>query len=76
MVAGIGIGNLGIFAALLPVKFTGVYDDTAKGGSVTADKLGGGMNHDIRTMLDGSDQIGGTEGVVDDHRQSVSVCQS
>lgn len=40
---------------------------------MTANELGGRVNHDVRPMLDGPDQVGGAEGVVDDQRQAVVV---
>ena len=40
---------------------------------MTADELGGGVHHDVRAVLDGPDQVGGAEGVVDDQRQAVLV---
>ena len=40
---------------------------------MTADKLGGGVNHNVRAVLDGPDQVGGAEGVVDDQGQAMLV---
>lgn len=40
---------------------------------MAADELGGGMNHDVRTVPDGTKQIGRCKGVVDDQRQTVLV---
>ena len=40
---------------------------------MTADKLCGGMNNDIRAVLNGSDKIGSAEGVVNNQRQAVLV---
>ena len=73
MIAGVGFGNGRILSGGLPVKFAGVHDDASQGGAVTADKLGGGMDHDIRAVFDGTDQIGGTKGVVNDQRNLMSV---
>ena len=38
---------------------------------MAADKLGCGMNHHVCPVLDGTDEIGGAEGVVNDQRQAV-----
>ena len=73
VIAGVGVGNVGKLAAGLPVKFAGIHDDAAQGGAVTADELGGGVNHNVGAVLDGPDQVGGAEGVVDDQGQTVLV---
>ena len=73
VVAGVGGGDGGIFAAGLPVELAGVHDHAAQGGAVAADELGCGVDHDVRAMLDGPDQVGGAEGVVHHHGQAVLV---
>ena len=40
---------------------------------MAADELGGGVDHDVRAVLDGTDQVGRAEGVVDDQGQAVFV---
>ena len=40
---------------------------------MSADELGGRVYHDVGSVLDGADQVGGAEGVVDDQRQAVAV---
>ena len=40
---------------------------------MAADEFGGGVDYDVRTVLNGPDEIGGAEGVVDDQRQAVLV---
>ena len=57
----------------LPVEGAAVHDDAAQAGAVAADELGGGVDHDVCAVLDGPDQIGGAEGVVDDQGQAVLV---
>ena len=42
---------------------------------MAAQELGGGMDHDVGAVLDGPDQVGGAESVVDDQRQAVAVGQ-
>ena len=73
VVAGIGVGDGRVFAAGLPVEFSGVHDDAAQGGAVPADELGGRVDHDVGAVLDGADQVGGAEGIVDDQGQPVPV---
>ena len=73
VVAGVRLRNGGVLAAGLPVELAGIHDDPAQSGAVAADELGGGVDHDVRAVLDGPDQIGGAEGVVDDQGQAVLV---
>ena len=40
---------------------------------MAADELGGGMNNDICAVLNGTDQVWGAEGIIDDQRQAVLV---
>lgn len=50
---------------LAPVELAAVDNDTGDGSAVAADPLGGGVDDDIGTMLNGSDEVAtGTEGVV------------
>ena len=73
MVAGVRGRDGGIFAAGRPVEGAAVHDDAAQGGAVTAQELGGRVDHDVGPVLDGPDQVGGAEGVVDDQGQTVAV---
>ena len=73
MVAGVGIGDVAELAACLPVELAAVHDDAAQRGAVAADELGGGVNNDICAVLNGTDQVRGAEGVIDDQRQAVLV---
>ena len=59
MIAGIRLGELRKPSGGLPVEGAAVYDDAAQGGAVSADKFGSRVNHNIRAMLNGPDQIGG-----------------
>ena len=65
MIAGIGLRNRRKLPGGLPVELAGIHHDAAERGAMAADELGGGMQHDIRTMLNGPDQIGRAKGVVD-----------
>ena len=71
MVAGVCICNVRILAACLPVKLTGIYNDAAKGRTMTADELCRGMYYDICTVLDGTDQIRSTKCVINYQRQTM-----
>ena len=71
MVGGVGLGDLGVLSARLPIEVTAVDDHTAQRGAVAADELGCGVDNDIGAMLQRTEQIRGAEGVVDDNRQTV-----
>ena len=72
-VAGVYFGELRELAACRPVELSTVNDDTAKSRSMTADELGGGMNHDVGAVFQRANQVRRSEGVVDDHRNLVLV---
>ena len=59
----------------IPLEFARIDNDSAEGGSVPADELGGGMDDDVGAVFDRTDQIRGSEGVVDDQRNVVRVRQ-
>lgn len=67
------IGDGGILARSRPIEFTGIYDHTAEGGTVIAEELGCGADYDIRTVLDRTDKIRSTEGIIYHRRQTVLV---
>ena len=73
VIAGIGRGDGGVFVGCLPVEPAGIHDNAAQGGAVAADELGGGVDYHVGAVLNGPDEIGGAEGVVDDQRQAVPV---
>ena len=73
MIAGVRLGDPRISARGCPVEGAAVNDNAAEGSAVTADELGCGVYHDVCAVLDGSDKIRSTEGVVDDERKSVCV---
>ena len=68
VVGGVGLSDLGVLAARLPIEVTAVDDHTAQRGAVAADELGCGVDDDVGTMLQRTEQIRGAEGVVDDNR--------
>ena len=73
VVAGVRVGDGGIFAAGSPVKAAAVDDDAAERRAVAAEELGGGVDDNIRAVLDGTDEIRRTEGIIDHERQTVLV---
>ena len=73
MIAGVRFRDGRVFAACLPVKVAAVHHDTAERRAVAAQELGGGVQHDVRAVLDGSDQVRGTKGVVDGQGDAVFV---
>ena len=66
MIAGVGVSNVAELTACLPVELAAVHDDAAQRGAVAADELGGGMDDDICAVLNGTDQVRGAEGIIDD----------
>ncbi len=64
VITGVGFGNGRISAGCRPVKLTGIHNDTAKGCAMTAQKLGGRMYHNIRTVFNRAQQIRRTESIV------------
>ena len=73
VVAGVGGSDVAVLAAGLPVKFAAVHDDAAQRGAVAADELGGRVDDDVRAVLDGTDEVRGAKGVINDQRQAVLV---
>ena len=74
MIARIRLCNGSVFSALLPIKLARVNDYTAERRAVTADKFRSRMNDNIRTVFNRSYEIRSAEGVVNDKRKSVLVC--
>jgi hypothetical protein len=66
VVAGRGLVELGEAVGVLePVKLARVDDDTADGGAVSTDPLGGRVDDNIGAVVDGADVVTtSTEGVV------------
>ena len=73
MVGGVGIGELRILARSLPVKVAAVDDHAAKRGAVTTDELCRGVNDDVGTVLQRTEQVRGAKGIVHNDRQAVLV---
>ena len=73
MIGGVRCGKTGELVVLRPVKVTGVHDYAAHDRPVAADELCGGVDDDVRAVLNGSQQVGRGEGAVDDQRNTVAV---
>ena len=71
MIAGVGIRDIPVLAAGLPVEPSGFHDDPAQCCSMSAQELGRRMDYDISAVFNGADQIRSTEGIIDDKRQAV-----
>ena len=71
MIAGVGSGDGGVLAACLPVEVAAIDDYATEGRSVTADELRCGVDNDVGAMLEGAEQVGSTEGVVNYNGQAV-----
>ena len=71
VIAGIGLRQRGKAAAGFPVEPAALHNHPAQGSAVPSDELGGGMHHDVRTVLDGTHQIRRCKGIV--HCQGNSV---
>lgn len=70
-----GVVHLGEPGGVLaPVELARVDDDTANSGAVAANPLGGGVNDDVSTVINGSDEVAtSAKGVVDLICQVVSL---
>ena len=73
MVARVRCSDSRILAACLPIELAGVYNNAAQGSTMTAQELGSGMYHDISTILNRTNQVRSTKGVIDYQRQAVLV---
>ena len=71
MVGGVGLGDLRILAARLPVKVAAIDNHATQRGAVAANELSCGVDDDVGTMLQRTEQIRGAEGVVDDDWQAM-----
>lgn len=71
MVGGVGLGDLRILAARLPIEVAAIDNHTAQRGTVAANELSCGVNDDVGAMLQRTEQIRSAEGVIDDDRQAM-----
>ena len=72
MIARIGFGERGELP-IVPAELTGIDDDATDGVAMPSYVLGGGMDDDVRSMVDRSYQPD-SGGVVDNDRYAVLVC--
>ena len=49
----------------LVVELAGIHDDTTERTAMASDELRGRVDHHVGSVLDGADEIGGAEGIVD-----------
>ncbi len=74
VVGGVGLGQAREAVGMgRPIELAGVDEHAAHDGAVAAHELGGGVRHDVGTMLDGAQQVGRGEGGVHDEGQAVTV---
>ena len=73
MIGGVGLAQAGELVVLGPVEFAPVHHDAAHDGAVAAHELGGGVDHDVRPVLQRPQQIGRGEGAVHDEGDAVAV---
>ena len=57
----------------IPVKVSGIDNDTAHGGSVAVHIFGGGVGYDVGAPLEGAAVDGRSEGVVNNERHTVGM---
>ena len=76
MVGRVWPAESGELVILRPVKPTAVHDHAAHYRSVTADKLGGRVDYNVRAMFYGAEQIRRRERIVDQDRNTVLVSNS
>ena len=73
VIARVRLSDRRILAGCLPVELAGINNDAAEGRAVAADELGSRVNNDISAVLNRTDEVRGTESVVDYERQTVLV---
>ena len=73
VITRVRLSNRCILAGCLPVELAGINNDAAEGRAVAADELGSRVNNDISAVLNRTDEVRGTESVVDYERQTVLV---
>ena len=73
VIARIRIADPRIFAAGFPVEFAAFHDYTADGCAVAADELGRAVDHDVRTPVQRTDQVGRRESGIHHQRNTVGM---
>ena len=73
MIGSIRRSEVRISFRLIPVELAIFNDGAAQCGAVAADEFGGGVYDYIQAMFQWTEEIWSSEGVIDDHRQAMSV---
>ena len=74
VVARVRSCNIRVFATCLKVELAGFYNNAAESRSVAAEELRCGMNNDVSAVLDRTNQVRSSEGVINYKWKSVTVC--
>ena len=74
MVARVRSSDVRVFAAGCPVELAGLNDDAAERRAVAAEELRCGVNDDVSAVLDRTEQVRSSEGVVNYKRKAMAVC--
>ena len=73
MIRGIRLRECGELVVLFPVELTTIYNHTTEAGAVAAQELGCRMYNDVCTMLQRTDEIRRTKGIIDNKWNAVLV---
>ena len=73
VIAFVRLSEIRELSALFPVECAAVHDHAAALERMTVHVLGGGVDDDIRTELDGTAEDWGSKGVVHDQRDLVRM---
>ena len=74
VVARICLCNVRIFSGFLPIKLSGIYNNTSERCPMTANELCCRMYNDIRSILNRLNKIWGSKCVVNHKRNIMSMC--
>src|SRR5687767_4864478 len=66
------VGRVEVFVpfALCPIELAAIYDHTAHRGAMSADEFGCGMRDNMGTPFEGTAEVWGGEGIVDQQRNT------
>ena len=74
MIVGIGSGDGRILIGMgFEIKLAAIHYYATQTGTMTAQEFGGRVHHHIDAMLDGSNQVGSAEGIVDNKEDAMTV---
>lgn len=74
VIAGFGSAIRENLPLALQSNLPGVDNHAAERRAVAADELRRRMHDDVGSVFDGADQVGSSERIIDDQRNSVAVC--